>query len=872
MTALATADLNISPFTGTDICRQAGFDLPTDATGPVFDHDIWDFKKIIGLPIQMPICIRQLDFTLITEPRWRLVAKELMFAFLVPHHPRVGVLANAYRSPLTLQTCHRRLRELTGWLNWLTSRGISTLTTVTESDCTDYLNSRRTATTPGRPPRAVSRSQLRAIVMSVLDLAHYGELFTADRYPPDLRLWHGATAAAVAGDRSTLENKTPPIAREILHPLLAASLFLIEVLSPHIRRLREQITSTDNQHGNTVVPGHYPPAAAFAAALRWHQTTGEPLRELGSGQVTMRLDRGWDREDPLLPVSFAALAQQSGRTEFNPDRITPELRVLAEETVRMVGLTKPWARDEPAIARADTGEPVVWTPPLHLREVQDLIETLRTACFTVTAAVTGMRSSELMESRVGCRRTPEQIRPGMFRYRLTSKVIKGKPHGGIDDEWVVTEEVFRAIELAEQLCTTSHPGDPLFGRLGFTMRYKSMRAWVNGPAGQRLGLTAIPDGPVNLRMLRRRLAIELAYRPGGLLAAKLHLKHALVAATEGYSARPGGSQAKLLAEINSHEQQRNLELVLTEFRNFQNGIMPSGPGARELIDSFRSVDDALTEHARSAPKLLASDQELRNLLTKRARVLHLGTSNFCWFADPSRALCLRMAGTPTADNRCSDCVIQPAAHKPPTTPATDRSGQPPPTTPATSSSPSGRPARTKRLVCKPISTAQPASSTRSTPTPPPARTPLMAITDEQRLRTEHRICTAIDRLLRGDIPPGGSCDIKTLATKSGVSRAALYRTYAHLREEFEHRRDRIRDQGERPDPRDVQIERLKAEITKLKDRLTQANSTIEELADLRGRALSQLAAQHDEILRLRSTAPPNLTRLPAARAKVIGPC
>ncbi|MBF6302931.1 hypothetical protein IU459_36260 [Nocardia amamiensis] len=148
----------------------------------------------------------------------------------------------------------------------------------------------------------------------------------------------------------------------------------------------------------------------------------------------------------------------------------------------------------------------------------------------------------------------------------------------------------------------------------------------------------------------------------------------------------------------------------------------------------------------------------------------------------------------------------------------------------------------------------------------------MAITDEQRLRTEHRICTAIDRLLRGDIPPGGSCDIKTLATKSGVSRAALYRTYAHLREEFEHRRDRIRDQGERPDPRDVQIERLKAEITKLKDRLTQANSTIEELADLRGRALSQLAAQHDEILRLRSTAPPNLTRLPAARAKVIGPC
>ncbi|MFD8817470.1 hypothetical protein ACFV23_39810 [Streptomyces sp. NPDC059627] len=38
-----------------------------------------------------------------------------------------------------------------------------------------------------------------------------------------------------------------------------------------------------------------------------------------------------------------------------------------------------------------------------------------------------------------------------------------------------------------------------------------------------------------------------------------------------------------------------------------------------------------------------------NLLTKRAKVLHLGPANHCWFTDPSRALCLKLAGTPTAD-------------------------------------------------------------------------------------------------------------------------------------------------------------------------------------------------------------------------------
>ena len=38
-----------------------------------------------------------------------------------------------------------------------------------------------------------------------------------------------------------------------------------------------------------------------------------------------------------------------------------------------------------------------------------------------------------------------------------------------------------------------------------------------------------------------------------------------------------------------------------------------------------------------------------NLLSKRAKALHLGPANYCWFTDPSRALCLKLAGTPTAD-------------------------------------------------------------------------------------------------------------------------------------------------------------------------------------------------------------------------------
>jgi hypothetical protein len=152
----------------------------------------------------------------------------------------------------------------------------------------------------------------------------------------------------------------------------------------------------------------------------------------------------------------------------------------------------------------------------------------------------------------------------------------------------------------------------------------------------------------------------------------------------------------------------------------------------------------------------------------------------------------------------------------------------------------------------------------------------MRISAAQRIQNENRIRAAIDRLLRGEIPPGGNCDIKTLAHQAGVDRTAFYgtRPYAHLRTEFEHRLRQLQRTGETSDPKIAQIERLKADIDKLRTRLNHANSTIEELTDFRTQALARLAAQHEEILRLRTAAEANtnVTRLPPPRQKVIGPC
>ena len=178
--------------------------------------------------------------------------------------------------------------------------------------------------------------------------------------------------------------------------------------------------------------------------------------------------------------------------------------------------------------------------------------------------------------------------------------------------------------------------------------------------------------PLNLRMLRRTLAVELAYRPGGLLAAKIHLKHVSVLTTEGYASRPGGSQARFLAEVGKEEEQRNFQLVLAQYEKAKAGQMPVGPGARDLIAFFNSVDGRLGTEAENHPNVIANDREVHAMILKRAKTLHLGVANYCWFADPSKALCLRLAGTPDADRpllgmcdaaRCPQATFD-ASHRP----------------------------------------------------------------------------------------------------------------------------------------------------------------------------------------------------------------
>ncbi|MCX4406149.1 MULTISPECIES: hypothetical protein [unclassified Streptomyces] len=62
----------------------------------------------------------------------------------------------------------------------------------------------------------------------------------------------------------------------------------------------------------------------------------------------------------------------------------------------------------------------------------------------------------------------------------------------------------------------------------------------------------------------------------------------------------------------------------------------------------------------------------------------------------------------------------------------------------------------------------------------------------------------------------------------------------------------LRAAGETADPRDAQVERLKQQVEGLKKRVAARDEQLAELTEFKTLAISRLAAQHDEIERLRT--------------------
>jgi DNA-binding Xre family transcriptional regulator len=252
-TALSTLGPHRSVFASADICREAGLTVPDGTPRPVFEDDLWDFTAVVGLLNQMAKVSRRFDFTAITNVRWRLVAKEQIMAMLAPRHEAVMPLPRAYRTPLHLLTAFGRLAELTRFLNWLTTQGLTNLGDIGTDSREAYLAHRRYLLDDnGQVVGERSPATRRAAAQTVVDLVNHRELFSLDRVPEDLRPWKGAAPSVIAEmPRGVGQNKTAPVADSVLQPMLAAARYLVDTLGPHAIDLIKQVRDADRRWSHT---------------------------------------------------------------------------------------------------------------------------------------------------------------------------------------------------------------------------------------------------------------------------------------------------------------------------------------------------------------------------------------------------------------------------------------------------------------------------------------------------------------------------------------------------------------------------------------------------------------------------------------------
>ncbi|MEV4226989.1 integrase [Streptomyces bobili] len=648
------------------MCEIAKLRLAPGAPRPRFEDDVWelwlaDAHRMVGDQELMWY------FSGIRNPAWRVLVKEVLLAMLAPRHEAVLESPLALRTVRSPRTCFRFLQRFTEWFNWLTEKGISGLHEVTQELCERYVEGRSWSVRRVQGERRrLAPETVAEHVRCIQLITLYGELLSTDAYRNNFSPWDGQPANTVVGLKNTGENRTQPVPDQVLQPLLATCLFLVEVIGPHAAALRDAVRTDQELERElpTTKVGirHLPEMRAAITALRQR---GEPLAAMSAYRIAHRTAHFG--EESLRPLAWTSLARLIGLTAWGSDA-RKAMRPLLVDVAAEVGFEQPWARSAEPVPRADNGDLIPWTPPLAGEDIVMLADYVQTACLILTSALSGMRTSELLEIEVGSRLPAAETPGGGRRFRLSSKKIKRQRFGGVPDQWVVIEEVDRAVALAERLAARA-PGKAVFASIQMSSRLNNLRTWLER-TGLRAywGLPAIPPGPVNARMLRRTLALAIAQRPGGLLAAKVHLKHISVVTTEGYTATPGGSQRLFQAEIEEAEEEDHLRLTVQAFRDAQAGILPSGPGARSLMEAFAHVDAALNLTASTDPKVLNDDRHLENLLRKQANTLHVGPANFCWFRDPSKALCLRLAGTPDADRplvgMCDSARCPQATHHP----------------------------------------------------------------------------------------------------------------------------------------------------------------------------------------------------------------
>jgi integrase len=280
-----------------------------------------------------------------------------------------------------------------------------------------------------------------------------------------------------------------------------------------------------------------------------------------------------------------------------------------------------------------------------LRQLNQELCYLQTACFVLIAFTTGMRLSELLSLREGC--CEMETEPGHADLVwLRSRVFKmqGVPDGR-SACWLGGPICAKAVSVLERL------GETVRQRVG------DDSLWLPIPAARR----PRPKGPMQAQPMRMRLKQFVAmmglkdssgrlfhihphmfrrtfarhvvrHDTTNLLALKEHFKHVSLSMTDYYV----GSDLELWTLMMEEEE----KLLFESFDKALRAEHMAGPGGVRLK---RKIDEAIGEgrlprEFRGEAGHHLRKEMIRKLVEAGQRVYPCAASNYCWFR-PESALC-----------------------------------------------------------------------------------------------------------------------------------------------------------------------------------------------------------------------------------------
>lgn len=638
-----------------------GFPNPSGATVR-FGGETWDFRCIEGLAPNLSRSVLAVEWESISNPSFRLAAKEVLFAQLHPDHPRV-ISELGWRRAVAIRSIRSQVVIWRAWFAWLDDNDLHELYEVGAHHFDAYLQRRR--------QDGVSAIHLAATIKRIRDFYDYAPILTSPGY--ERRPWGRRTASKVAGVRLRRENTTPPITDEVFGPLVGAALHLVEHADTIIAARNVQIdmaagrraTQEKNVRDCSKRPNECDRRLQGLIDRHFAQRRPLPLAPL----------RGRRNADPALhDVNLSLIAFWAG---IGAGALgTPERQRLIEAAIDDLGLA-------PAPLLRSFGGPhdheATFGQVISSGLVTEAVHLLVAACFIVVG-LSGMRPEEITAIRRGCIEHVS-LRNGDERIRLHGTVFKHRGLGGTPASWVVIEEIEKAVAVLERLApaevellftpATSRTNRRTRPRPRATMTISSyLDRFCEWLASGVLppGLEPLPTGTrVTPRQFRRTMARILAFRPHGVVAGKVHLKHLHVLVSEGYYGSANSSLAAFHADMEAELQAARLEATKERYLAYMDGSGVAG-GARKVLG--RHFEEIATEMASFKGTTLEADKHLEELLADHLGKLHIGTVNDCWFVDPAKALCRR--GDPDASaprpnacvgDRCANAVVT-AVHLP----------------------------------------------------------------------------------------------------------------------------------------------------------------------------------------------------------------